>query len=198
MKRLLGTGLFLCLFFLHACGYRVSDGALYQEHQTIGVPFVKGDMDGRLTSALISSITRSTKLKYTQTSPDITLKSEIIKTEFETIGYQYDVRESNEQLINRLVPIEGRWKVVVKLELIDSSTNEVIEGPFEVDAFCDYDFVNFDTFRDLTFVDQSGSTRSVLQFSLGQLDAREGARDAALSVVYKNLAEKITRGLENL
>ncbi|PCI95312.1 hypothetical protein COB11_02525 [Candidatus Aerophobetes bacterium] len=198
MKRILFLGFFLLIFLLTSCGYRVSNTSLYKERQTLGIPFIQGDLDGRLTSSLIRSISSSTGLKYVQSDPDVILKAEITSKVFHTIGYQYDVRDSNEDLINRLVPNEGRWVVKVKLQLIDAYSNEVLHGPFEVEASSDFDFVNFDAFHDLTFVDQAGATRSVLQFSLGQLDAREGATDTALIVAYKNLATKITRGLENL
>lgn len=198
MKRILFLGFFSMFLFLSSCGYRVSTNLLYKERPRIGIPFVQGDLDGRLTSSVIQSITDSTNFQYTHSNPDVLLKIELVDKKFHTIGYQYDVRQSNEDFINRLVPNEGRWFVKVRLHIIDPETDEILYGPSEVEAFGDYDFVNFDTYHDLTFVDQAGVTRSVLQFSLGQLDAREGAREEALSVVYNKLAKEIAKGLENL
>ena len=198
MRKAFIYGCLPTLLFLSACGYKVPQSTLYKEGKSIGIPYVKGDLDGSLTSLIIQSISRSTDLSYKEVAAEILLKAEIVKKEFSTIGYQYDIRESNEELINRLVPNEGSWLVELKVSLFDQELGKTIFGPYELQATCDCDFVNFDNFRDLSFQDNSSQTQSVLQFSLGQLDARAGAKEAALQVVYTRLAEKVALGLQNL
>lgn len=195
-------GFFLLLIFLisfSSCGYHFSGGTELKNCSTIHIPYAKGDLDGRLTSAIIKRLGTSSKWNYTQGLADVILEVEIIKNENYYIGYQYDrVDSPGAPLINRLVPNEGRRSVFAKVTIFDSGRKNILYGPYEIDASSDYDFVNFDTYKDLAFVNSKGQAQSVLAFSLGQLDASEDAKDAVLSAAYQSLAEKVVSSLENL
>ncbi|MEI8300730.1 MAG: hypothetical protein WCG10_03860 [Chlamydiota bacterium] len=179
-----------------SCGYRFSQHSS-QSITCVSVPYIKGDIDGRLTSKVIQVLSTSSKWRYTQGNADLILEAEILKNQSDYIGYQYDHLESG-ALIDRLVPSEGRKKVLVKLQIVNSHTRQVLYGPYEIEGNADYDFVNSDTYTDLAFVDSLGKTYAVLPFSLGQLDAQQGAIDAALDGAYQQIAEKILVGLQNL
>jgi hypothetical protein len=179
-----------------SCGYRFSDHST-QSISSVSIPYIKGDVDGRLTSKVIQVLSTSSKWRYTQGNADLILEAEILKNQNDYIGYQYDHLESG-ALIDRLVPNEGRRKVLVRLQIVNSQTHQVLYGPYEIEGNADYDFVNSDTYTDLAFVDSVGKTYSVLPFSLGQLDAQQGATNAALHGAYQEIAEKILAGLQNL
>lgn len=189
----------LILIGLPSCGYHFSEEAALKPLSTIQIPYVKGDLDGRLTSAIIKRLGVSSKWIYTQGASDLILEVEIIKNENYYIGYQYDrVDSPGAPLINRLVPNEGRRAIFAKITLYDAEKKNILHGPYEIESSADYDFVNFDTYKDLAFINAKGQAQSVLAFSLGQLDASEDAKDAVLSAAYQLLAEKMISVLENL
>jgi hypothetical protein len=189
-------GFCMLMITLSSCGYRFSthDSKVVS---AISIPYIKGDIDGRLTSRVIQVLSTSSRWRYTQGTADLILEAEILKNQNEYIGYQYDHLESG-VLIDRLVPNEGRRKVLVKVQIVNSHTHQVVYGPYEIEGNSDYDFVNSDTYTDLSFIDSVGKTYSVLPFSLGQLDAPQGAIDAALHGAYQEIAEKVLVGLQNL
>lgn len=199
MKSSLYTALTLSLILtMFSCGYHRSEVSFFQKYQSIDVPYIQGDLDGRLTSSVIEALSSSSKIAYNPYDPDLILKIEIIQNKEVTVGYQYDIRQSNDELINRLIPNEGKRVISVKVQVVDADQGSVLFGPFEMEAEGDFDFVNFDNYKDLTFVDQKGVTVPVLQFSLGQLDAKEGAKEAALNATCKKLASKIVVSMQNL
>jgi hypothetical protein len=164
--------------------------------KTISLPFVEGDIDGRLTAQIIKAITTETRLRYIPSGGDLTLHAKIVEKERTHIGYKYDQQEITGALINRLIPDEGRRRIIVELSLFEGE-RELIES-MQVSAESDYDFVNSDTVDDLSFVNDSGERQSILTFSLGQLDAWEGASDVALNVAFDRLAKKIVDGIRRL
>jgi hypothetical protein len=187
----------LCMM-MHSCGYRLSQHDALNQYSTMSVPYVKGDLDGRLTAAIIKKMNNSSKWRYVQGPADLVLAIEMIRNDREYIGYQYDRVKPTAELIDRLIPNEGRRTILVRIKVLDAHKQHVLYGPYEVEASADYDFVNFDTYKDLAFVNQEGVAQSVLTFSLGQLDAQEGGSEAVLSAAYQVLAEKIVDGLNKL
>lgn len=186
--------LVLCVLLLAGCGYRFSNASSLDG--SIAVPFVEGDEGGVLTSALINKLVLC-GFSYDPSEFSYTLKVQILSDSNEHIGYQYDVNDEDTSLIKRLVPNEGRRKIRAKVEVLNSAKTTVI-GPFEVEATADYDFVNSDSLQDLSFINADGERDSILSYSLGQLDSRDGARDASFSPVFKALSEKIVRALKDL
>lgn len=189
---------FTVFMMMHSCGYRLSQDTSLRQHSTMSLPYVKGDLDGRLTAAIIKKMNSSSKWSYVPGPADLVLDVEMIRNDREYIGYQYDRVKSTAELIDRLIPNEGRRTILVRIKVLDAQKQHILYGPYEVEASADYDFVNFDTYKDLAFVNQEGVAQSVLTFSLGQLDAQEGGADAVLSAAYQALAEKIVDGLNKL
>jgi len=199
MKTLWGMTLYAVgfSFALTSCGYRLSEEKDSASCK-MAISYVRGDIDGRLTDAIINTMSTSSKWQYVQDQADVVLDIEVVQNDRYHIGYKYDRVASTAQLINRLIPSEGRRTVRLRLQLLDATRGQVLHGPYEVEAFADYDFVNFDTYKDLAFVNQAGVAESVLSFSLGQLDSEEGGKCAVEDAVYHHLAEKIVVGLDHL
>ena len=179
-----------------SCGYHFSNGNR-PARKALTVPYIKGDLEGSLTSHVIEALTTSSRWRYTQGGAEYSLEVEILKNFNDYIGYQYDHLESG-ALIDRLVPNEGRKSVLVKIGILKVATQEVVYGPYEIEGSADYDFVNSDTYTDMSFIDSKGVPHSVLAFSLGQLDAEQDARRVTMQGAYKKIAEKIVVGLDNL
>lgn len=193
--RLLGSFVALVCGLCSCTYHLVSDksAALRNVH----IPYVKGDLDGRLTDAIIKEIALSPTLSTGKGNYNHILDIHIKKNKNTHVGYRYDRIESTGELINRLIPIEERKKVILEVAVLDTD-KQLIYGPFEVESHADFDFVNFDTYHDLAFVDQYGIARSSLSYSLGQLDAIEGANQSVYDALYETLAKKILVILENL
>ncbi|MDN3507513.1 MAG: LPS assembly lipoprotein LptE [Simkaniaceae bacterium] len=185
--------LFLLSLFA-GCGYQIKT-APNAAYRTVSVPYFEGDGDGRITAQVIQSLATETPYRYISGKGDLTLSGKVILNDVGQIGYKYD-RTPAGALENRLVPDEGRSIVTVEFTL--SSGDEIILGPITVTGTGNFDFVNPDTINDLSFVDTTGATQSVLTFSLGQLDAKEGASDAALNVAYTEIASKIAHAVCNI
>ena len=195
MKAFLGC-LLTIVAVCTSCGYHFSN-VDRPARRALPVPYIKGDLDGRLTSHVIEALTTSSRWRYTQGEAEYILEAEILKNFNDYIGYQYDHLESG-ALIDRLVPNEGRKTILVKIGILKSATQEVVYGPYEIGGSSDYDFVNSDTYTDMSFIDSKGVPHSVLAFSLGQLDAEQDARRVTLQGAYKEIAQKIAVGLDNL
>jgi hypothetical protein len=52
------------------------------------------------------------------------------------------------------------------------------------------------TLKELAFHDAQGKRKKTINFSLGQLDSVEGAQDAVLTPIYRQLAQKIAAVLQ--
>lgn len=190
--------LFFCVIIgLQSCGYKLADSKTFCATQTVEVPYIKGDTTGELTSKIISLLSERSLFNYAQSQGDLILKIEILDRDTFYIGFQYDYKADG-QFINRLVPNENRETLKARVSVINSRTEELIGKPFEVYAESDYDFVNSNTYRDLSFIDTQNQTTAVLPFSLGQLGAWQDASEASHSVLYRRLATKILEGLEEL
>ncbi|MGE0198463.1 MAG: hypothetical protein AB7N99_03295 [Simkaniaceae bacterium] len=185
-------------FLCSACGYHVDDSGVVSHFPTISVPYFSGDQDGTLTDAVIKGLSTSGEFTYVNGGGAVILEGAVISDNFEHIGYQYDRHHVSGVRINRLVPNEGRREITVRISLIDSLSQKVIYGPFDISASSDYDFVDSDSLQDTSFIDPAGMRQSVLFFSLGQLDSSEGAHAMARFPVHERLATKIVEGLSNL
>ena len=86
----------------------------------------------------------------------------------------------------------------VEVTLIDTYNGKELIIPTIVKGTADYDFVDPDSTRDISFINPAGARTSVLQFSLGQLDSPQDARDASLTPLHARLAKKIISGINNL
>jgi len=182
------------------CGYHTGEeGGVASHFPAISVPYFSGDRDGRLTDAVIKKLCVSGVFQYAHCEGEgLILKGEVIGDSFRHIGYRYDRYPSSGSLINRLVPSEGRREIAVRISLIDPYCQKVVYGPFDVSAVGECDFSNSDSLQDTSFVDRAGVRRSLLSFSLGQLDSEQGAYEITLTSIYERLAVKIVEGISYL
>lgn len=201
MKKLKRSKIYLSYlalaYLLVSCGYKAASSKDENTNFSIQVPKIKGDNDGTMVSMLIKSLSQSPHFTYVANQGRYILDVEVTSERDDTIGFQYDHTRDG-KLIDRLVPSEARREVVAKVTVFDTTTHENIGTPFEVSVEVDYDFSNFDTYRDLSFSKQDGSVDSSLSFSLGQLNTKTDAKLDATETLYQKLAGKIILGLSAL
>jgi len=186
------------LAFLTSCGYHWDDPEQLSAHyQTVAVPYVVGDQEGFLTDELVKAIGLSNQFTYAK-GGELILEGTIVSDQTSHIGWQYDRDPTTGVRINRLVPNEGRREVAIQFSLVSARTGKVLYGPVKVTAQSDFDFVDSDSLLDTSFLTPTGGRQSALFFSLGQLDSMQGAQSAALEPLYRKLAYKIVRGMENI
>jgi outer membrane lipopolysaccharide assembly protein LptE/RlpB len=184
------------ILILSGCGYHF-EGATETEGRavTISVPYIKGDPDGMLGMELVRALTSSGQFDCVQTGGMLILEAAIIAEGDDRIGFRFDRNPTTGSLRDNIVGTENRLTVSAEVKLIDAYTNEVLIGPQIVKAYADYDYVDSNSIRDLTFFTPNGTPEKVLDFSLGQLDSVEGAHDDSFAVIYRHLAQKIIDGI---
>ncbi len=175
-----------CLFALvvmsfASCGYHAGHGGKIQaQGRTVCVPYIRGDLTGHATAALVHQLSTQGTLRYAKESGDFLLKVELIDERTEHVGFRYQVDKTG-ALEDEVVAAEDRLSVLAKVWLIDNRNDEILLGPELISAGVDYDY-------------QTDPIRSNLtQFSAGQFDVFETAEDVALHALYNRLAQKIAR-----
>lgn len=177
--------LILPLFLLLAsCGYRSGTAGALSSYETISIPYVKNDEDGRMTAALVKVISVESGLQYVKGGGDLTLLVEILAFENENIGYRYDQKDSG-KLRHSIIPTETRLIAVAQVMLIDCATGEAIAGPAKITATVDFDH------------DYERTRNGINIFSLGQLTDYDEAYDAAFHPLYNVLSQKIADFIMN-
>ncbi len=189
---------YIISLFLSGCYYHL-EGEQRESFtiKKIAVPYIQGDLDGRLTETLIKTLSQSTQLAYAKKNEEWIFEGKIGEDSLEDIGYQYDRDPLSDERINRLIPNEGNRMITLSFSLIDAKTDEIVLGPVDVSASQDFDFVDTDSLFDVSYMNPEGSLEPVLFFSLGQLDSKEGAKNSALTPLYKTLSCKIVEGIEH-
>lgn len=177
---------FVCSFF-SSCGYRLSGT---KEPVAIQIPLIKGDLDGALTGAIAKELGATGDFVYVNSKGKYQLDVTILEDKTEHIGYEYDRQPISMEIITRLMPNEGRRTMKVSVSLVDRILKKSVFGPIEVFASTSYDFVNPNTLYDLSFT-QNGALVATLPFSLGQLDAEEGAIEVSKESLSQNMAKRI-------
>lgn len=177
------------------CGYRFQDEKSDEGRVTVSIPYIKGDVEGQLNAELARMLSTDPHFEYRQNGGMVVLEVAIINDGDDRIGYRYDRNPSSGKRRKNIVATENRRHLTAEVKLIDSYTQEVLIGPVHIKARADYDYVDSNSVRDLTFTNSSGVTQTVIDFSLGQLDSIEGAHDDAGRPIYQMLAQKIVDGL---
>lgn len=185
----------LCLAVLSGCGYHFEGGEDKGKMVTVSVPYVKGDGEGLLNSALVKALSASGMFDYVQNGGELILEAAIIADGDERVGYRYDRDPTTGKRRKNIVGTENRRGMSAQVSLIDAYTHEILVGPQVIRSTTDYDYVDSNSIRDLTFTTPQGVPQRVLDFSLGQLDSVEGAHDDTNEVVYQLLAQRIVDGL---
>jgi hypothetical protein len=180
--------LFAIVICLSSCGYRAGHSSL--DGVSISIPYVKGDDTGIFTSSLVSTFASSNTFSYVHQDGDYDLLVEILAKNTEELGYRHDHHESGGTKKN-ITESEGRDRVQVQVSLKDNRSGKVIFGPSVFEGFVDYDYIDQKSARDLAFVDSRGVPRSVLSFSLGQLEPISSAQEASLHPLYRDVSQKI-------
>jgi len=149
----------LCLLlFLTSCGYRFGRGELIESYHSVCIPYVEGDNQGYLTTALIRSMTTRGALAYRSYDSDLVLRVCLFEPTDTNIGFAY-APEDDGSISNIVVSNEARLTMTAAIRLIDRCTGSCVLGPCEITSSITYDFE-----PDLTNVNSHA-------FSLGQIPA---------------------------
>jgi hypothetical protein len=183
------------LLILTGCGYRFQDQKSSDGPLTISIPYIKGDDEGQLNTELARVLSNDPHFEYRQNGGAVVLEVAVIADGNDRIGYRYDRNPTSGKRRKNIVGTENRRTLTAEVKLIDTYTQEVLIGPVHVKARADYDYINPNSIRDLTFISSSGKTETVIDFSLGQLDSVEGAHDDSSVPIYRQLAQKIVDGV---
>jgi hypothetical protein len=177
---------------LGGCGYRWQPEFPCNEGRpTISVPYVAGDADGSLTAEMIRALAISGLCEVRQWGAKYRLQVSIVGAEGQTIGYRRDRQEISGESQKNLIASERRKTIAVQAALYDCESNKVALGPFRIEAYADFDYVDGDSIQDLVFIGPNGIRQVVLPFSLGQLESSEAAEEAAMRPLYVQIAKKI-------
>ena len=171
--------IFFCSLSLTSCGYRFGTGECLGQYRSVCIPYVEGDREGLLTTALIHAVTTSGTLAYRSYGSDLSLRVCLLDPLDTNIGFGYAPPQDEGGKSKIVVSNEARLTLTACVSLIDRCTGECVFGPSEVTTSLTYDFE-----PDLGNVDEHA-------FSLGQLEMHNLAHDAALPPLYTRLAQKI-------
>lgn len=176
--------LILLAVLMSSCGYHYGQGSQISCYKTVSVPFVKGDWDGSLTSAIVKEISQSGSLSYEHDGGSLILLVTLADLDDENIGYRYD-RSKTGEVKKAIIPEETRITATAEVTLIERSTGRTVLGPVLLSAYAEFDH-DYYTVRDRVNV-----------FSLGQLTDYDEAQDAAMRPLYDRLAGKIVNYINN-
>lgn len=176
------------LLLLCACNYSYQGATPSCPPVTISVPYVKGDHQGQFTAALVQALAESGRFDCLHTGGSLTLRASIASDASHAIDWTY--KEDK-----HLEPTENRRTLAVTIQLIESATEEILVGPLTIQSQVDYDFLVGCAWQDISLPNLSGQRVRALDFSLGQLDAADGASNSASAPLYQKLAEQIVAGL---
>lgn len=187
----------LCVFsILSACGYKFSPEEYEGEKISISIPYIQGDPEANLNNELISTLTKSGRFTYVQSSSDYFLQVLILSDSNDYIGYRYDRDKVSGARKQNILSVENRRIISSQVTLYNSRTGEPVFGPLPIVATVDYDYVDYGSPKDLNTNTTSG-TIPTIRYSYGQLDTVEGAHDDASRNVYRRLSQKILDCISN-
>lgn len=191
VKKSMWKALFVSLicWALSSCGYRWHYDYPDQLRPTVSIPFIAEDEDGALNSEVIAALENSGIVDVVSKNGTYQLRIEILSNRNEKIGYRRDPQQIGGETKKNLLASEGRRSIDAKVSLYNGSG--VIYGPYQITANSEYDYVDGDSLKDLTFIDKKGKLVEVLPFSLGQLESIESAQEATSKPLYRALAKKI-------
>lgn len=185
---------FGCLFLLvlAGCGYRWQPESPFERGcHTIAVPYVAGDADGSFTGEIVRALAVSGVGEVRQWEADYRLQVSIASAQGQTIGYRRDRQQISGESQKNLLASERRKTMIVEATLYESQSDKIACGPFRIEGYADFDYVDGDSIQDLVFIGPNGVSQVVLPFSLGQLESSEAAEEAAMRPLYAQIAKKI-------
>jgi hypothetical protein len=181
------------LLGLTSCGYRT---AASEDKTTISVPYVQGDEQGQLTAEIIRQLANSDVYDFVKDDGDLVLKVAMVGDRNDIVGFRYDRTRKKGKIERNLMATENRRMLVAEVTLLRSGSEEIVMGPVKISATGDYDYIDVNSLKELSFINPQGKREKTMKFSLGQLDSIEGAQDAVLTPIYRQLAQKIAAALQ--
>lgn len=152
---------------------------------------MEGDGDGSITQELIRALTISGKATVLQKDAPYRLEAKLLKVDTSVIGYRRDRQEINGKSQKNLIASEGRNRITLEALIRNKITNQIHSGPFEIETYIDYDYIDQDSIYDLAFTNSQGKEISTIPFSLGQLQAVDMAKEASMRPLEVLLARKM-------
>ena len=164
---------------LCGCGYKFGQGdGLASRYSSMSVPYVCGDQDGTLTSAIIKEVVRSGDFEYQYCGGSLILNVKNVDLDEENIGFRY-YRKKRGTLKHEIIPTETRITIFVEVSVTEAASGNTVLGPVRLSASVDYDH------------DYYSSRDGINIFSLGQLSDMEAAYDAVQIPLNRAIAEKV-------
>lgn len=194
MNRILMVALLLVT--LSSCRYKSAGLKLGNDSIVeMTIPVIKKDPNGALRNALARQIASNRSLYYKTSKAKYELRVSVVEDKDSVICYMWDRNPSNNERLDVFYNTEGKKEVIAKTELVNAKSGEVVVGPYYLNASVIFDFVNPTVASTLSFQEPIGTEVSALQYSLGQLDSEEGAKEEAYNPAFNLLAEKIVSAL---
>jgi hypothetical protein len=176
-----------------SCGYHT---AASDDKTTISIPYVEGDVQGQLTSEIIRQLANSDMYHFVKRDGDLNLQITLVGDKNDIVGFQYDLTTKKGKIERNLMAQENRRTLTAQVILTRCDTQEVVMGPLNISATTDYDFIDVNSLKEVSFINPHGKREKTINLSLGQLDSIEGAQDAALPPLYRQLAQRIANTLQ--
>jgi hypothetical protein len=183
----------LLAFSFTSCGYHT---AAAEDKTSISIPYVEGDAQGQLTAEIIRQLSNSDLYDFVKQEGDLILKVALAGDKSEIVGFQYDLTSKKGKIERNLMAQENRRILSAKVTLINAATEEIVMGPLDISTTTDYDYIDVNSLKEVSFINPHGKREKTINLSLGQLDSIEGAQDAALTPGYRQLAQKIALALQ--
>ncbi len=172
------------LFLTTSCGWHVANNYSKANARTLSIPYAYGDGDGLLTTELVAQIEKETGFNYVRSGGEYTLKVTLLDTKSENIGFRYDPHKL-ENGKKKLIPDEVRRRVLAKVTLVRSATNQEVLGPAYIMGQCEFDHRYYNL------------SHNINRFSLGQLTDIDTTYDVVNVPLQRDLARQIAYWLEN-
>ena len=168
---------------LTGCHTRFADSVSPESCYSLSIPYVQGDSDGQLTGALIEAVQQAGGFRYVHSGGTLTLNVKILDRKKENIGFRFDPKRFTVGK-RRIIPSEGRRKLLAEVSVIDSVTKKVLIGPALVVGICEFDHQNYSLNHDVNI------------FSLGQLSDIDTTYDVVDIPLNRDTARRIAEYLE--
>ncbi len=150
-----------------------------------------------MTTELIAALNTSGFFSVLTQQTAYTLEVNILSNQQDRIGYRRDPQKINDQIHKNLLGCEDRLSLSADVTLYHTPNHTIASGPHRITCDVDYDYVDGDSYPDLTFQTTSGQTTVVLPFSLGQLESIEAAQEASLRPLYRKFSQKIVDAISS-
>lgn len=161
-----------------SCGYRPGYGHNSSGFMTLSVPYVIGDDDGDLTTAIVHEIVTSSPFEHQTENGQLALIVKLIGVVDDNIGFKYE-QIHGKSYKRSIIPAETRSIATAEVSLVNTATMCSVIPTVILSASIDFDHEYNATRHDSNV------------FSLGQLSDADSAFAAARFPLNRLLAQKI-------